>query len=88
MPKFRKKPVVIEAEQFFPDKRPYPKGVCNTPDGICGCVLLGGDTGPHIHTLEGLMHVGPGDWIITAVKGERYPCKPDIFAATYEAIVE
>ena len=42
----------------------------------------------HVHgwidTLEGGHVVCPGDWIITGVKGERYPCKPDIFAATYE----
>jgi hypothetical protein len=37
-----------------------------------------------IDTLEGGHNVCPGDWIITGVKGERYPCKPDIFAATYE----
>lgn len=37
-----------------------------------------------IPTLEGTMIASPGDWIITGVKGEIYPCKPDIFAATYE----
>lgn len=37
-----------------------------------------------IETLEGIMIANPGDWIITGVKGERYPCKPDIFEATYE----
>ena len=56
--KFRKKPVVIEAEQT--------------------------STFQIIPTLEGAMTAGPGDWIITGVKGERYPCKPDIFEATYE----
>jgi hypothetical protein len=39
---------------------------------------------PAIRTLEGVMRVCPGDWIIRGVKGECYPCKPDIFAATYE----
>jgi hypothetical protein len=39
-----------------------------------------------IDTLEGGHIVCPGDWIITGVKGERYPCKPDIFAATYEEV--
>ena len=39
-----------------------------------------------IETLEGVMHAEPGDWIITGIKGERYPCKPDIFAATYELL--
>ena len=37
-----------------------------------------------IHTLEGTMVANPGDWIITGVKGETYPCKDDIFRATYE----
>ena len=41
-----------------------------------------------IDTLEGGHIVCPGDWIITGVKGERYPCKPDIFEATYEAVAE
>lgn len=41
-----------------------------------------------IETLEGTMTANPGDWIITGVKGERYPCKPDIFEATYEPIEE
>lgn len=39
-----------------------------------------------IHTLEGDMVASPGDWIITGVHGEQYPCKPDIFKETYEAI--
>lgn len=39
-----------------------------------------------IQTLEGTMRAEVGDWIITGVKGERYPCKPDIFAATYEPV--
>jgi hypothetical protein len=39
-----------------------------------------------IETLEGKMRADPGDWIITGVKGERYPCKPDIFAVTYEPV--
>ena len=41
-----------------------------------------------IHTLEGDMRASPGDYIITGVKGEQYPCKPDIFYKTYEAIDE
>lgn len=41
-----------------------------------------------IETLEGTMHADVGDYIITGVKGERYPCKPDIFEATYEKVVE
>ena len=40
----------------------------------------------NIETLEGVMHAEPGDWIITGVNGERYPCKPDIFEKTYEKV--
>ena len=39
-----------------------------------------------IPTLEGVMHANPGDWIIRGVKGELYPCKPDIFEASYEPV--
>ncbi|OJW28388.1 MAG: hypothetical protein BGO58_08840 [Sphingopyxis sp. 65-8] len=38
----------------------------------------------HIRTLEGIMQVKPNAWVICGVKGELYPCKPDIFAATYD----
>ena len=41
-----------------------------------------------IETLEGVLHASPGDWIITGVKGEQYPCKPDIFEETYDPVVE
>ena len=41
-----------------------------------------------IETLEGTMRASPGDWIITGVNGESYPCKPDIFEKTYERVVE
>lgn len=40
----------------------------------------------YIETLEGTMKASPGDWIITGVKGEVYPCKPDIFEETYQAL--
>lgn len=89
MPKFRKKPVIIDAEQFFPDRTPWPAGV------IEGEITLYSNAAPpvtemrHIvRTLEGDHICSPGDWIITGVKGERYPCKPDIFEATYECVVD
>jgi hypothetical protein len=80
MAKYRKRPVVIEAVQY--DGGNMPDGVC---DGGQGCKSVGAPDGcvPHVHTLEGDMTVSVGDWIITGVKGERYPCKPDIFAMTY-----
>ena len=76
---FRKKPVVIEAEQYFINKQSKIKGICVKADvpGICNA---------HIHTLKGPLQISDGDWIITGVKGERYPCKPDIFEATYEKV--
>jgi len=82
--RFRKKPVVIEAVQFRNDQRPYPEGVC-----LCGCITGQAPLhSPHIHTLEGPLSVTHLDWIITGVKGEKYPCKPDIFEATYDPVVE
>lgn len=74
--KFRKKPVVIEAEQFRKGET-HPRGIC-----VCSTDEFGKDI--HVHTLEGPLKVSDGDWIITGVKGEKYPCKPDIFEATYE----
>lgn len=75
--KFRKKPIVVEAEQFQPDRAPWP-------DGVMGHNRS--KTGYAIDTLEGLHEVTPGDWIITGVAGEKYPCKPDIFEQTYEEV--
>lgn len=79
---FRKKPVVIEAEHFtFENKdRAFNFITCTAaPD-------WDEDNLPtiKIQTLEGVMTAELGDWIIKGVKGEFYPCKPDIFEATYE----
>jgi len=87
--KFRKKPVVIDATQWFkvgdhPAVAPFPFGwaIAKTE----GYPDYGpGDLGI-IKTLEGHQQVIPGDWIITGVKGEHYPCKHDIFKLTYEAV--
>ena len=46
------------------------------------------DKDMYIEALEGVMHASPGDWIITGVNGEKYPCKPDIFEKTYEPVSE
>ena len=75
--KYRKKPIVVEAEQW-PVKE--PPGF----RGIEGVHYANGRL--QIDTLEGAHTVTPGDWIITGIKGEKYPCKPDIFAATYERL--
>jgi hypothetical protein len=87
MPQFRKKPVVIDAMQFT-------GGSCtnegDVPEWFVAAVLNGTVRAFPDHvsigTLEGEMHASPGDWIIKGVKNELYPCKPDIFAATYEAV--
>lgn len=81
--KVRKKPVVVEAVQWWP-------GV--VIEGITELVYDPGDGSTQasgrasISTLEGVMIVNAGDWVITGVKGEKYPCKPDIFEATYEPV--
>jgi hypothetical protein len=119
MPKFRKKPVVIEASQWFKNGD-HPADYAEDQQGLEDGELriftgaerkAGGWQGgvvryyrhpdvpgkkpceqcgrPHqvhgwVDTLEQGHRVCPGDWIITGVRGEQYPCKPDIFAATYE----
>ncbi|MGW6455012.1 hypothetical protein ACWF94_03655 [Streptomyces sp. NPDC055078] len=86
MPKFRKKPIEIEAIRLTNDITPYQAAYW------CGGravphpekIYTGGPMVIEIDTLEGTMRAEPGDWIIKGVKGEFYPCKPDIFAATYD----
>lgn len=85
--KFRKKPVVIDAEQLHPVDRGSPCNCQEIVAWIGASAFIVGE-GVEISTLEGTMRAEPGDWIIKGVKGEFYPCKPDIFAATYEAINE
>ena len=76
MPKFRKKPIVIEAWQF----------IMNSPYGWPPVPLYAEGGEIFIETLEGNMKVSEEDWIIKGIAGEFYPCKPDIFKATYEAV--
>lgn len=75
MAKFRKKPVVIDAVQWQ-QHGDHPR-VKRRPDSAS-------DLWGFIETLEGEMRVIPGDWVITGVAGEVYPCKDEIFKATYE----
>ena len=80
MAKYRKKPVVIEATQWFAHGD-HPAVVRHPNEEFA----------PHlkdygwVQTLEGGHTVDPSDWIITGVKGEHYPCKHEIFLMTYEA---
>lgn len=83
MTKYRKKPVVIEARQTGSSY-----GVDMDIKRWCGGQFhdLEDEALFCIETLEGSMAVSPGDWVIKGVHGEFYPCKPDIFAATYDPV--
>jgi hypothetical protein len=98
--KFRKKPVVVEAVKYcggvdnnidfilhlFPDINLHISSISsvgsNPPDWAKKPDEL------YVETIEGWMKVKDGDWIIKGVKGEFYPCKPDIFEQTYEKVEE
>lgn len=89
--KYRKKPVVIEAYQnidnelFLTENNDWPNWLQDAMDEG----QVGYDenlNNINIYTLEGIMIVGNRDWIIRGIKGELYPCKPDIFEATYEPV--
>lgn len=84
MPFFRKKPVVIEARQLSADNLESIETWCN--GAIKGIMLSREERIIHIQTLEGEMTANIGDWVIKGVKGEFYPCKPDIFAVTYDDV--
>lgn len=89
MGRYRKKPVEIEARQITgPEVIPDIAEWCGG-DPFTLTRPEYGVVGPHgiaIDTLEGTMHAEWGDWIIRGVQGEFYPCKPEIFEATYEAV--
>jgi hypothetical protein len=110
--KYRKKPVVIEATQWFKNGD-HPKDYADNDDGegrkahnwegdvvryfrhpgVAGdtvCKHCGGIMHNHgwIDTLEGGHIVCPGDYVITGVQGEHYPCKPGIFAQTYDTVTD
>ena len=81
--KFRKKPVVIEAEQFV-------RGGAHLIIDFTEGKAISNTCYEHltIPTLEGPMKASPGDWIIKGVSGEFYPCKSDIFEKTYDKVEE
>jgi len=95
--KFRKKPIIIEAEQWLLPGN-MPGIVVPVYITIGNGIILGEykndgiipktptNIGWGMKTLEGWYVVQHGDWIITGIKGEKYPCKSDIFEATYESI--
>jgi hypothetical protein len=87
--KYRKKPVVVEAWLF--DSKNKRRTYNAIKKHEIGVYYSFDETGNHvlrIPTLEGEMTARLGDYIIKGVKGELYPCKPDIFAATYEEVKE
>jgi hypothetical protein len=79
---YRKKPVVIEAVQW--EGEDIRQIAPFLTDCVRADVRANDDGTLHVNTLEGVMTAQKGDWIIRGVKGELYPCKPDIFAATYD----
>ncbi|SFF22986.1 hypothetical protein SAMN04487969_11962 [Paenibacillus algorifonticola] len=85
MGKYRKKPVVIDAFRWTGglDQSEDPEWIVNRIR--MGQVSFSNGR-MFIKTLEGVMEAQPGDYIIRGVQGEIYPCKPDIFEATYEAL--
>lgn len=81
--KYRKKPVIINAVQYGPYSAPTLELLMH----LDGCSYRMNEVeGLVIETLEGDMRADIGDYIIKGVKGEYYPCKPDIFEAAYEAV--
>lgn len=86
MAKFRKKPVVVEAYCY--DQKPENYRPDWLTDAISDNRVVTAPTYAIIPTLEGEMRCDLGDWIIRGVKGELYPCKPDIFAANAPEAVE
>jgi hypothetical protein len=90
MPKFRKKPVVIHAVQWKKDNFEsefIPLVIlAHEISGEAEHYTLSKEKELTIHTLEGDHLANVGDWIIVGVKGEMYPCKPDIFEMTYEPV--
>ena len=92
--RYRKKPVEIDAMQWPVKMAAFRLSavgdVLRWVNNNGGCINAGDKYSQKaiIETLEGDMLVNPGDWIIRGVAGEFYPCKPDIFDATYEAVTE
>lgn len=87
MKSFRKKPVTIQAVQWFKNgDHPVVQPIAGAGDRICE--MCGHPSNAHAWcpTLEGIHIVCVGDWIITGVKGEHYPVKDDIFRATYDLV--
>jgi hypothetical protein len=85
--RYTKRPVTIRAAQWDGTKEGAEALIeALDPDGARGLTYIEQRAGQWeftVYTLEGLLYISPGDWIIEGVKGELYPCKPDIFDSTY-----
>jgi hypothetical protein len=83
MAKYRKRPLVIEAE-------PYRPGLEDGIEEINAHMMVDGKgiPTPYISTLQGRYYIWPSDYIVTGIKGERYPVKQDIFEASYELVTD
>ncbi len=90
MAKYRKKPVIINAIKFTGNYQEVFNWVSQWHDKDEGPRMWAAyeDTELIIDTLEGEMRANIGDFIVRGVKGEFYPCKPDIFEQTYEKVIE
>lgn len=93
MARFRKKPIEVDAEQWFPDKHVPGVHMYQPPDAVVGGRGHGEqrfkqDPYPAVLTIhEEWVRVAPGDWIITEPDGKHhYPCKPAVFDATYDPV--
>lgn len=93
MPRYRKKPVIVEAVRFggpggiagvgFEDCPAWLAEAMRKPEHEAGAMFVEAND-LCIRTLEGVLTASPGDWIIRGTAGEIYPCKPEIFAAIYD----
>lgn len=77
---YQKKPIVVEARHFDGTDKSL-KELCEWADTYC---VVNEEGQFVVNTVEGPLHVSVGDWVIKGIKGEFYPCKPDIFEMTYE----
>lgn len=86
--KYKKKPVIVDAIQWDGNSTTYEKIVAELDPDKKFVLPMMRDGKIHIHTLEGDHEGNIGDYVIKGVKGELYPCKPDIFEMTYEEVKE
>lgn len=90
--RYRKKPVVVEARQYVMHRLEDRAELIEWCGAGHTAINEEGEEyeteALRIHTAEGMMLAHPGDWIIRGIAGEFYTCKPDIFVATYEAVVD